>query len=562
VAQKIAIGRQSFDKLIKSDNFYIDKTLFIKDWWENDDDVTLITRPRRFGKTLNMDMINCFFSNKYEGRFDLFENLEIWKDEKYREMQGKYPVIFFSFAGIKEKTYESAVYRMCNKIRELYVSNSFLLESPALLKSEKKNFEEYLEKIDERDLPDAINRLCYFLSGHYKKNKVIVLLDEYDTPLQEAYINGYWDEMSGLIRSLFNNTFKTNIYLDRAILTGITRVSKESMFSDLNNLKVASVSSNIYSKYFGFTEDEVFEAMDKFGYTNKDEVKSWYDGFTIGSEKDIYNPWSIINFLDEGVLKPYWSNTSSNGLAGKLIMQGDEEVKSDFEDLLNGKTIKKKLDEDIVFSQLDEDMNAVWSLLSASGYLKIKSRDFDIYELEIVNYEVMQMFNNMVNRWFTSKPVKYNKLIKTLLNGEIEDLNEYMNDLTISIISSFDTGKDTNEKQLPERFYHGFVLGLLVELRDRYVLQSNRESGAGRYDIMLIPKNIKEDNALIIEFKVIRRNRGEKGLEDTLKNALEQIEQKQYSRFLTDLGVPNEHILKYGFAFEGKEVLVGLKTIN
>ncbi|MBE6843034.1 MAG: hypothetical protein E7510_09440 [Ruminococcus sp.] len=562
MAQKIAIGSQSFSSIIENNCFFIDKTSLIKDWWENYDSVTLITRPRRFGKTLNMDMINCFFSNKYEGRSDLFENLEIWKDEKYREMQGKYPVIFFSFAGIKEKTYESAVYRMCNKIRELYVSNSFLLESPALLKSEKKNFEEYLEKIDERDLPDAINRLCYFLSGHYKKNKVIVLLDEYDTPLQEAYINGYWDEMSGLIRSLFNNTFKTNIYLDRAILTGITRVSKESMFSDLNNLKVASVSSNIYSKYFGFTEDEVFEAMDKFGYTNKDEVKSWYDGFTIGNEKDIYNPWSIINFLDEGVLKPYWSNTSSNGLAGKLIMQGDEEVKSDFEDLLNGKTIKKKLDEDIVFSQLDEDMNAVWSLLSASGYLKIKSRDFDIYELEIVNYEVMQMFNNMVNRWFTSKPVKYNKLIKTLLNGEIEDLNEYMNDLTISIISSFDTGKDTNEKQLPERFYHGFVLGLLVELRDRYVLQSNRESGAGRYDIMLIPKNIKEDNALIIEFKVIRRNRGEKGLEDTLKNALEQIEQKQYSRFLTDLGVPKEHILKYGFAFEGKEVLVGLKTTS
>jgi hypothetical protein len=241
-------------------------------------------------------------------------------------------------------------------------------------------------------------------------------------------------------------------------------------------------------------------------------------------------------------------------------MQGDEEVKSDFEDLLNGKTIKKRLDEDIVFSQLDEDINAVWSLLSASGYLKISSVTLDIYELEIVNHEVMLMFNNMVSRWFTSKPVKYNKLIETLLNGEIEDLNEYMNDLTISIISSFDTGKDTNEKQLPERFYHGFVLGLLVELRDRYVLQSNRESGAGRYDIMLIPKNIKEDNALIIEFKVIRRNRGENSLEDTLKNALEQIENKQYDRFLTDLGVPEEHILKYGFAFEGKEVLVGLKT--
>ncbi len=560
MVRKIAIGSQSFSDIIENKCFFIDKTPLIKDWWENYDSVTLITRPRRFGKTLNMDMINCFFSNKYAGRANLFEDLEIWKDEKYRDMQGKYPVIFLSFAGIKEKDHESAVYRMSNKIRELYVSNSFLLESPALLKSEKKKFEKYLEKIDEIDLPDAINRLCYFLSEHYNKNKVIVLLDEYDTPLQEAYINGYWDEMSGIIRSLFNNTFKTNAYLDRAILTGITRVSKESMFSDLNNLKVASVSSNIYNKYFGFTEDEVFKAMDEFGYTNKDEVKSWYDGFTIGNEKDIYNPWSIINFLDEGFLKPYWSNTSSNGLAGKLIMQGCKEVKSDFEDLLNGKTIKKRLDEDIVFLQLDEDINAIWSLLVASGYLKIKSVKFDIYELEIVNHEVMLMFNSMVSRWFTSKPVKYNDLIKTLLNGEIEDLNEYMNDLTISMMSSFDTGKDTNEKQLPERFYHGFVLGLLVELRDRYVLQSNRESGAGRYDIMLIPKNIKEDNAIIIEFKVIRRKRGENNLEDTLKNALEQIEQKQYSRFLTDLGVPEKHILKYGFAFEGKEVLVGIKT--
>jgi len=561
MSRKIAIGSQSFSEIIENKCFFIDKTPLIKDWWENYDSVTLITRPRRFGKTLNMDMINCFFSNKYAGRSDLFENLEIWKDEKYREMQGKYPVIFLSFAGIKEKTYESAMYRISKKISELYVDNLFLLDSPELFKIEKKIFEEFSEKIDEIDLPIAINQLCCFLNKHYK-NKVIILLDEYDTPLQEAYINGYWDEMSGLIRSLFNNTFKTNIYLDRAILTGITRVSKESMFSDLNNLELCTMMSSKYCKYFGFTEKEVFEAMDEFGYTNKDEVKSWYDGFIIGDEQDIYNPWSIINFLDKGVLKPYWSNTSSNGLAGKLIMQGEKEVKSDFEDLLNGKTITKRLDEDIVFSQLDEDINAVWSLLSASGYLKIRAVNLDIYELEIVNHEVMLMFNNMVNRWFTSKPVKYNDLIKTLLNGEIEDLNEYMNDLTISIISSFDTGKDTNEKQLPERFYHGFVLGLLVELRDRYVLQSNRESGAGRYDIMLIPKNIKEDNALIIEFKVIRRNRGEKGLEDTLKNALEQIEQKQYSRFLTDLGVPDDHILKYGFAFEGKEVIVGLKTTS
>ena len=561
MAQKIAIGSQSFSSIIENNCFFIDKTPLIKDWWENYDSVTLITRPRRFGKTLNMDMINCFFSNKYEGRSDLFENLEIWKDEKYREMQGKYPVIFFSFAGIKNNNFSSAFELIKIIICRAYEEIQEYIHSDKLTDSDRDFIKQVTNEMSRETAVMSINYLCKFMSQIYTE-KPIILLDEYDTPLQEAYIYGYWEEMSYFMRLFFNNTLKTNEYFSRAILTGITRVSKESLFSDLNNLELCTMMSSKYCKYFGFTEDEVFEAMDKFGYTNKDEVKSWYDGFTIGDEKDVYNPWSIINFLDKGVLKPYWSNTSSNGLAGKLIMQGDEEVKSDFEDLLNGKTIKKKLDEDIVFSQLDEDINAVWSLLSASGYLKISSVTLDIYELEIVNHEVMLMFNNMVSRWFTSKPVKYNKLIETLLNGEIEDLNEYMNDLTISIISSFDTGKDTNEKQLPERFYHGFVLGLLVELRDRYVLQSNRESGAGRYDIMLIPKNIKEDNALIIEFKVIRRNRGEKGLEDTLKNALEQIEQKQYSRFLTDLGVPNEHILKYGFAFEGKEVLVGLKTIN
>jgi len=329
----IAIGRQSYDRIITQKNFYIDKTLFIKDWWENDDDVTLITRPRRFGKTLNMNMIDCFFSNRFEKRSDLFEGLKIWEYEEYRNMQGTYPVIFLSFAGIKERDYKAAVYGIGCKISKLYAVNSILMKSSKLLESEKRYFEKQMEKIEEIEIAHTINNLCYFLSKHYEK-KVIILLDEYDTPLQEAYINGYWEEMSGFIRSLFNNTFKTNEYLGRAILTGITRVSKESMFSDLNNLDVCTMSSEKYQEYFGFTEEEVFESMDEYGYTNKEEVKHWYDGFTIGSKADMYNPWSIINFLDKGKLAPYWSNSSSNGLAGKLLREGDHRQKQDLKKLI------------------------------------------------------------------------------------------------------------------------------------------------------------------------------------------------------------------------------------
>ena len=553
----ISIGRQSYETIITKKNFYIDKTLFIKDWWENKDSVTLIIRPRRFGKTLNLDMLNCFFSTKYKDRAELFEGLKIWEYEEYRKMQGTYPVIFLSFAGIKERDYESAVYGISRNISKLYADNAYLMTSPKLLESEKREIKKRAEKIERYEIPYTINELCSYISKHYCGKKVIIFLDEYDTPLQEAYVNGYWNEMSGLIRSLFNNTFKTNENLSRAVLTGITRVSKESMFSDLNNLELCTMSSEKYKEYFGFTEKEVFEAMDEYGYKNREEVKYWYDGFTIGTEHGMYNPWSIINFLDKGILAPYWSNSSSNTLADQLLREGDAGQKQDFEKLLNGETISKEIDEEIVFKQLDEDSNAIWSLLSASGYLRINSIKSGIYDLEIVNYVVLYMLRKLVKGWFSKNSKNYNDFIRALLKGNVREMNKTMNELTLSMFSSFDAGNRPSERLRPERFYHGFVLGLLVELRDRYIVTSNRESGYGRYDVILEPRNHAQNDGIILEFKVHDKEDGENALEDTVKSALMQIEEMKYEQTLIEHNVPKEKIRKYGFAFEGKKVLIG-----
>ena len=299
VPKSIAIGSQCFSDMRQENCFLIDKTMFIKDWWENKDSVTLITRPRRFGKTLNMDMMNCFFSKEYKNRADLFEGLKIWEYEEYRKMQGTYPVIFLSFAGVKDITYSKAVLSIGKKIRELYLRMKSIIKSNKFDEIEKEEYRSYMKEITEDNISDSLNVLCRYIYQRTGK-KIIIFLDEYDAPLQEAYVNGYWDEMSQLMRNLLNNTFKTNEYLSRAILTGITRVSKESMFSDLNNLRICTMSSEEYSEYFGFTEDEVFESMQEYGYTNKDEVKYWYDGFKIGNKTGMYNPWSIINFLKTG----------------------------------------------------------------------------------------------------------------------------------------------------------------------------------------------------------------------------------------------------------------------
>ena len=563
MANKVGIGIQDFLELRENHNFYIDKTAFIEEWWESCDSVTLITRPRRFGKTLNMSMVEEFFSVDYAGRGDLFEGLSIWEKEKFRKLQGTYPVISLSFARIKENNYEATKEKLCQILTNLYIKYSFVRDSDVLTDADRLFFDRILSlEMKESDATSALHQLSNYLYRYYGK-KVIILLDEYDTPMQEAYVYGFWDEMVAFTRSLFNSTFITNPYMGRAIMTGITRVSKESVFSDLNNLEVVTTTSDKYATAFGFTEEEVFVALDasKLG-KEKEDIKKWYDGFVFGEHKDIYNPWSILNFLDKGKYATYWANTSSNSLVGKLIREGGGAIKQSMEELLKGEHLICPIDEQIVYNQLDNNEEAIWSLLVASGYLKILDYE-DMgkvgrkpnYELTITNGEVRIMFEEMVSGWFGGQRESYNRFITAMLAGDVDEMNEYMNEISCEIFSYFDTGKRVSGKAQPERFYHGFVLGLLGDLKGRYQVTSNRESGFGRYDIMLEPLNPVQDDAIIIEFKVFNP-RKEQSIEETLASALAQIEKKQYETTLISKGILKEKIRKYGFAFEGKNVLI------
>ncbi|MCI8559111.1 MAG: AAA family ATPase [Lachnospiraceae bacterium] len=560
MSRTVGIGLQSFEFIRENDCFYVDKTKFIREWWESKDSVTMITRPRRFGKTLTLSMAEQFFSVKYNGRGELFQGLSIWQDEKYRKLQGTYPVISLSFANVKEKDYESTVRRINQILSDLYYDYSFLTKSECLLPEEKEYFRSVSEDMLETTASIALYRLSKYLYKYCNK-KVIILLDEYDTPMQEAYVNGYWNEVVSFTRSLFNSAFKTNPYLERAIMTGITRVSRESIFSDLNNLEVVTTTSEKYADSFGFTEEEVFAALDEFGMSDKrQEVKSWYDGFTFGSHTDIYNPWSVLNYLDKRKVGAYWANSSSNSLVGKLIREGSKEIKQSLECLMGDGTLRVEIDEQIVYGELYTKRNSVWSLLLASGYLKVLQMEFIektghwYHTLALTNKEVEMMFEKMIRSWFSDQDENYNDFITALLSDDLKAMNYYMNKVALATFSTFDTGKKPSEAAEPERFYHGFVLGLLVDLADRYTVTSNRESGFGRYDVMLEPK--QDDDGIILEFKV-QDMEDEKELSDTVKSALRQIEAKKYETMLVSKGIPEGKIRKYGFAFCGKKVLIG-----
>ena len=595
--RKISIGKQDYESLITSGCFYVDKTYFIKEWWESQDDVTLITRPRRFGKTLNMSMLECFFSNKYAGRGDLFEGLSIWNDEKYRQLQGTYPVIFISFAEIKANNFKDTKNDMVSVINDVYKQHSYLLEDAILTDAERNLFrqlDDYSKNTNvNKDISNeiiyrSVKDLAAILYRKFEK-KVIILLDEYDTPMQEAYVNGFWNDMVGFIRSFFNSTLKTNPYLDRAIMTGITTaeysavrkfakqtsngsalaetISKESIFSDLNNLNVITTTSDEYCTSFGFTENEVFAALDEAGLSEKkDDVKLWYDGFIFGKHKDIYNPWSITNYLDKKEFKTYWADTSSNSLVGKLIQKGSPKIKKAMEKLLNGEYITVGIDEQIVFDQLDNDEDAIWSLLLASGYLKVDSMEICVstgeqkYELSLTNLEVRVMFQKLIKGWFMTGDDSSNEFISALIDGDLEAMNYYINEVTLNVFSSFDVAGKDESRIRPENFYHGFVLGLMAGQRNNYIIKSNMESGFGRYDVMMIPKHStneagKKLPAIVLEFKV--KKSSEKTLEEAVQAAHKQIEEKRYDEEILTLGIEKERIRHYGFAFEGKKVLIG-----
>jgi hypothetical protein len=555
-------SEHNFETIITNSYFYVDKTDFIREWWENGDSVTLITRPRRFGKTLNMSMVEQFFSVRFAGRHDLFEHLNIWREEKYRRLQGTIPVISLSFADIKETAFSSARKSICRNIKSLYNRYDFLLRGDYLNQDEKAMFRKISPEMENYIAFDSIRALSDYV-GRFYGQKPLILLDEYDTPMQEAYVNGYWQEITEFFRGLFNATFKTNMYFSRAILTGITRVSKESIISDLNNPEVVATTSEKYADSFGFTQEEVSDALHEFGISDMDnDVRDWYNGFTFGKRTDLYNPWSIINFLDKRSLRTYWANTSSNSLVGKLIRRGSKDVKIIMEGLLTGDILRTKLDEQIVFEQLDHNESAIWSLLLASGYLKVMDHTLDPdtgkeeYSLKLTNKEVWIMFQNMIEGWFKNYVPAYNDFIKALLLNDIKAMNYYMNKITLATFSCFDTGNHPSEASEPERFYHGFVLGLMTELSDSYSILSNRESGFGRYDVVLKPKNGIPNDAVIIEFKVYDPD-DEASLQDTVDAALLQIDQKRYAASLEEEGIPADRIRKYGFAFEGKKVLIG-----
>ncbi len=560
MARVIGIGHQDFSELITSGCFYVDKTDFIREWWENQDVVTLIARPRRFGKTLNMSMLEQFFSIEYKGHGEIFKGLSIWKNEKYRNLQGTYPVIALSFADVKERTFLEAKKKICQIIKITFDKFQFLLHGDRLTEVEKKDFCALSADIENSTISMSLKMLSLYLS-HYFGKKVILLLDEYDTPMQEAYVNGYWEEMTAFFRSLFNSTFKTNPYLYRGVMTGITRVSKESIFSDLNNLTVITTTSNSYENSFGFTQQEVWDALNEYHLSEKKEiVKEWYDGFVFGRQRGIYNPWSIVNFLKTQRLSSYWANTSSNSLVGKLIREGSPSIKETMEDLLKGNKLCMDIDEQIIFSQLDQNDNAVWSLFLASGYLRADSYQLneelgkEEYKLALTNKEVYIMFGKIIRDWFGQSMREYNGFVKALLQGNKKEMNVYMNRVALTTFSYFDSGNRPSGSE-PERFYHGFVLGLMVELADRYIITSNRESGFGRYDVMLKPRK-SGDDAIILEFKVYNPD-DEKDLSDTVKSALTQIEDMNYQADLITEGISKERIRTYGFGFKGKKVLIG-----
>ena len=565
MARTISIGAQGFEDLRLRNNLYVDKTGFVRDWWESDDAVTLVCRPRRFGKTLNLDTVRCFLSAEFAGRGEeLFGGLEVWGDPAMRGLQGTVPVVAMSFAKCKASTWADTLASIKRVIRVAVSAHDYLLESDAVAEGERAFLARVSDDIPDEVAADATNQLCSALRAHWG-TRPVVLLDEYDAPMERAWVGGFWDEASDFMRQLMNSTFKTNPALGRGLITGVTRVSRESIFSDLNNLEVVTASSEKYRTSFGFAQAEVDAALAEYGLADKsDDVARWYDGFTFGGQGHVYNPWSVTKFLESGGrFDTWWANTSGNGLVSEVVRHGDEELKSDFEELMRGGEVEKVIDEQVVFSELATDPDAAWALLLAAGYVTSPGPVPEFVattprRLRLTNHEVELSFDRMVRGWFSPARVRYDQFARALLGGNARVATRCLADVTRACVSSFDAGTRPSEASEPERFYHGLVLGLLASLRGRYSVESNRESGFGRYDVALVPTDGRDgaDPAVVMEFKVFD-DYDEETLSDTVARARRQIEEKAYVAGLVARGIAPERIRTYGIAFRGKEVLVG-----
>lgn len=558
LVSRMGIGYQDFMDFVCGRQFYVDKTQFISQWVKSAPRVSLITRPRRFGKTLLLSTVRTFFDPRYAGHPEYFEKLKVWKDPACRDKFGKIPVVYTSFGNCKGRDYQQSIGGMFNSLYSLYCAHDYLLDSDRLDQDDKTQFRNIREALflrHESVIESSIRTLCRWIYKHYEVLP-IVLLDEYDTPLLEAYADGYWEPMIATCRGLFHNTFKENEFMDRAIITGVTKVSKDSLFSDLNNIRTYTVSDKEYSDCFGFTEKEVVDAMKCQNMDRFEQVKAMYDGFIFGNHKDIYNPWSICNFLDTGNLVSYWINTSSNKIIGEVIRRHPVRSKYEIEKLMSGEVVHKLINENITFQYMDGDENSLWSLLLAIGYIKadhvVKREEYTECDVSVTNEEVMSMFRNEILGMFDNGSLYYNEFIRAMLAHDTDNMEDILLDITYSSMSYFDVGGSSH--RVPENFFHGLVLGLIVSLKDQYRIVSNRESGRGRYDIALYPVH-EDTDAFIMEFKVLDERR-EKSLEETAQNALSQIEDRQYEADLLAAGIPKERIYKLGFAFCNKEVMV------
>ena len=564
MARSIKIGAQGFEGIRANGSFYVDKTGFVRDWWLAQDDVTLVCRPRRFGKTLNLDTVRCFLSTEFADRGEeLFGGLEVWEDPAMRALQGTVPVVELSFADVKAGDWENARAGIAQVLRVAVEAHGYLRESDSVSDGDREFLSRVSDNMDDITATACIKRLCSMLRVEHGTAPV-VLLDEYDAPVECAWTGGYWDEASGFMRQLMNSTFKTNPSLGRGLITGVTRVSRESIFSDLNNLVVVTSSTPLYQTCFGFTQGEVDAALAEYGLTAKrDDVRDWYDGFVFDGHEHIYNPWSLTQYLQFGEFRAYWANTSGNGLVSEVVRRGDEDLKADFEELMRGGEVAKVIDEQVVFSELSTTPDAVWALLLAAGYVTSPGAVPEFPEttprrLRLTNREVELAFDRMVRGWFSPARVRYDQFSRALLEGDTRVATRCLADVTRACVSSFDSGTHPSESSEPERFYHGLVLGLLASLRGRYAVESNRESGFGRYDVALVPNDGSEgsDPAVVMEFKVFD-DWEERTLADTVASARAQIEEKRYVAGLVERGIVPGRIRTYGIAFRGKEVLVG-----